>query len=138
MEMRKLARSQMRSWALRQLQAQGGLCGICNKPIDTTVKGEMVIDHNHDTGEIRGILHRSCNAAEGKITNAAGHWGAKSMQYPAIIAFLEQTVQYLKGEGCNLMYPTHKTVDEKRDARNLKAREARARAKAKLAMRGKV
>lgn len=136
--MRKIPRSMMRSWAIRQVQvAQGGNCKLCNKPIDLTIKGEGVIDHDHDTGEIRGVLHRSCNAAEGKIANAAGAWGAKSMAYPAIIAFLEQTILYLKGEGCGVIYATHKTVDEKKDARNLKAKQARAANKAKLLLRSR-
>jgi hypothetical protein len=134
--MRKVPRSNARSWMLRQLQVQGGLCRLCGKPIDVSIKGEGVTDHSHDTGEIRGILHRSCNSAEGKITNAAGHWGAKSMSYPAIIDFLKRTVAYLEAEGCGVMYHAHKTPDEQRDARNLKARQRRAENKAKLALRG--
>ena len=49
---------------------------------------EVALDH--DTGEIRGVLHRSCNSAEGKIANAAGSWGAKDMSYPAIIDYLRR------------------------------------------------
>lgn len=127
----------MRSWVARQLQVQGGCCALCKKPLDLSIKGEGVSDHDHDTGEIRGVLHRSCNAAEGKIANAAGSWGAKSMAYPAIIAFLEQTVEYLKQSGCGVIYATHKTVDEKKDVRNLKAKQARALNKAKLLLRSR-
>lgn len=136
--MRKIARTQQKSWAMRQLKVeQDGLCKLCHKPVDMTIKGEGVTDHNHDTGEIRGVLHRSCNAAEGKITNAAGSWGAKSMKYPDIISFLKKTIAYLESEGCGVMYHSHKTPDEQRDARNLKARQARAAAKAKLLLRRK-
>lgn len=128
----------MRSWAARHLKIeQGGLCPLCGKEIDLRVKGEGVIDHDHDTGRIRGVLHRSCNAAEGKIANAAARWGAKSSKYSDIIAYLESVVAYLKREPTNFIYAMHKTEDEKRDMRNAKAREARARAKAKLAMRGR-
>lgn len=136
--MRKIARTQQKSWAMRQLNVeQGGLCKLCRKPVDMTIKGEGVVDHDHDTGEIRGVLHRSCNAAEGKITNAAGAWGAKSMKYPDIIAFLKKTIEYLESKGCGVIYHSHKTPDEQRDARNLKARQARAAAKAKLLLRRK-
>lgn len=122
----------MRTWALRHLKtAQGGLCPLCGLPIDTTVKGEGVIDHDHDTGEIRGVLHRSCNAAEGKISNAAARWGAKSAKYTDIIRYLEATVLYLKQPGTGMMYAMHKTADEKKDDRNRRAREARAAVKAK-------
>lgn len=133
----KLARSQMRSFMLRRLQEQGGLCPLCNTPIDTTVKGEGVLDHDHDTGQIRGVLHRSCNAAEGKISNAAARWGAKSSAYSDIIPYLESLVAYLRSPATRFIYPLHKTPEEKKDDRNRRAREARAAAKAKLAMRGK-
>jgi len=135
---RKIPRSMMRSWAARHLKVeQNGLCPLCGKEIDLRVKGEGVIDHDHDTGRIRGVLHRSCNAAEGKIANAAARWGAKSSKYSDIITYLESVVTYLKQEPTNFIYAMHKTEDEKRDMRNAKAREARARAKAKLALRGR-
>ena len=130
----KLARSMMRSYAHRLLQEQGGLCPLCNKQIDLSIKGEGVIDHDHDTGRIRGLLHRSCNAAEGKISNAAARWGAKSSSYTEIIPYLERLVQYLKKAPKPMIYPMHKTPDEKRDDRNLRARNARAAVKAKRAL----
>ena len=130
--LRKIPRSQMRAWMLRHLKTvQGGLCPLCGKEIDTTIKGEGVIDHDHDTGEIRGVLHRSCNAAEGKITNAAARWGCKSSKYTDIIPYLERLAQYLKTQGTGMMYAMHKTEDEKRDERNRRQREARAATRAK-------
>lgn len=136
--MRKLARSQMTAWKVRHLKTvQDGKCPLCGEPIDLTIPKEGVIDHDHNTGEIRGILHRSCNAAEGKVANAAGRWGAKSMQYSAILNYLKNLIRYLEQPGCGLIYPMHKTEDEKRDDRNRIARERRAAAKAKVAMRSK-
>lgn len=127
----KLSRSQLRSYSLALHQQQGGLCPLCVKPIDLTVKGDMVCDHSHDTGEIRGVLHRSCNAALGKVDNAAGRWGAKSMAYTAIIPWLENMLVYYKGKGTGVLYPLHKTDDEKRVTRNAKVKLARAAAMAR-------
>ena len=127
----KLARSGMRSYAHKLLLKQEGLCPLCCKPIDMNIQGEGVLDHDHDTGRIRGVLHRSCNAAEGKIANAAARWGAKSTMYTDIVAYLESLVQYLKQTPTNVIYPMHKTADEKKDDRNRRAREARAAVKAK-------
>jgi len=127
----KLARSMMRAYAHKMLKEQDGLCPLCGKPIDLGIKGEGVIDHDHDTGRIRGLLHRSCNAAEGKISNAAARWGAKSNSYDAIIPYLENLVVYLRKPARNVIYAMHKTADEKKDDRNRKAREARAAVKAK-------
>jgi hypothetical protein len=134
--MQKLSRTMMRSFAARHLKTkQDGLCPLCKKPIDLTVKGEGVLDHDHDSGEIRGVLHRSCNAAEGKIANAAARWGAKSSAYSAIILYLQNLVSYLTAPGAGLIYPMHKTADEKRDDKNAKVRAQRALTKAKLALR---
>jgi len=127
----KLARSMMRSYAHKMLLEQGGLCPLCGKAIDLGIKGEGVIDHDHDTGRIRGLLHRSCNAAEGKISNAAARWGAKCSSYEAIIPYLENLVAYLKKPARNVIYAMHKSPDEKKDDRNRKAREQRAAIKAK-------
>lgn len=133
--MHKLARTAMRSWVAKQLKVnQGGLCAICQKPIDLTIKGEGVVDHDHDSGEIRGVLHRSCNAAEGKIANAAGAWGAKSMKYSDIVPYLELVIQYLRKPGTNTLYPMHKTPDEKKSATALRAAKKRAEVKAKIAL----
>lgn len=41
---------------------QGGKCAACGVP----PTGEnLVVDHNHTTGQVRGLLHRGCNAAIG-------------------------------------------------------------------------
>lgn len=133
-KLHKLARTAMRAWAAGQLKKQGGLCAICLMPIDIRVKGEGVLDHNHDTGEIRGVLHRSCNAAEGKIANAAGAWGAKSMKYEDIIEYLSKLLEYLQREGTGFLYPMHKTPDEKKSATALRAAKKRAEVKAKIAI----
>lgn len=133
----KVPRTGLRSFMLRLLKEQGGLCPLCKKPIDITIKGEGVTDHDHDTGQIRGILHRSCNAAEGKIANAAARWGCKTSAYSEIIPYLESVVAYLKQPATQFIYPMHKTPEEKQDDRNRKAREARAAAKAKVALRSR-
>lgn len=135
--MRKLTRSQVRPYAMRLLQQQGGLCPLCNKPIDLTVRGELVLDHCHDTGKIRGALHRSCNAGEGRTANAAGRWGAKSMAYSDIIPWLERLVAYLKQPAQEVIYPTFKTADELRMQRNAKECVRRAERKARATVRNR-
>ena len=138
----KLSRSAMRSWTIGHLKSkQGGLCAVCKKPIDLRVMGnksDYVVDHCHESGEIRGVLHRSCNAAEGKVVNAAGRWGAKSTKYSDVVPFLKQLVEYLEQaqlEGTGLMYPDHKTPEEKaqraRTKRNTAAAIRRAKQKVK-------
>ena len=45
------------------LEAQGGTCAICD---ETCRRGKMLcIDHNHTTGEVRGLLCNDCNTMIG-------------------------------------------------------------------------
>ena len=133
--MRKLTRTMVRPYALKLLKEQGGICPLCGKPIDYSIPKELVLDHDHGTGRVRGVLHRSCNAAEGKVTNAAGRWGAKSMDYAAILPWLIGMVNYLQQPAKDVLYPTFQTEDEKRLARNAKERKARAERKARKVVR---
>ena len=51
-------------------QAQGGVCAICRNP-ETEIHPQskklrhLAVDHDHDTGQIRGLLCNSCNRALG-------------------------------------------------------------------------
>lgn len=48
----------------QMLGFQNGLCAICGKEMTETGKSRgmgMVIDHDHKTGAVRGIVHGSCN-----------------------------------------------------------------------------
>lgn len=48
--------------------AQDGQCPICGQEIllETTNRGnDHVVDHDHATGEVRGLLCRTCNGALG-------------------------------------------------------------------------
>lgn len=49
-------------WTL--YEEQDGTCPVCDKAI--TAEGSA-IDHNHETGEVRGILCKSCNRALGLL-----------------------------------------------------------------------
>ena len=51
--------------------AQGGTCPVCDVPFDPNAapraKGSAVIDHDHETGEVRGLLCHGCNLQVGYI-----------------------------------------------------------------------
>lgn len=52
------------------LIAQDGLCGCCGRPETRSVKGVLAtlsIDHDHETGVVRGLLCSSCNWAIGRL-----------------------------------------------------------------------
>ena len=133
---RRITRGQVRAVSLKILKEQGGICAITKRPIDTAAArgsaSSMVLDHDHLTGRIRGVLSRGANGAEGKVYNAVARWAGYGMQdKEGILQFLENMVAYLRKEPYDLLYYTHRNPEELAQAQKLKARKARARRKAR-------
>lgn len=49
----------------RLLEKQHGVCAICKKP--EPASGGLCIDHDHATGEVRGLLCHNCNLGVGRF-----------------------------------------------------------------------
>jgi hypothetical protein len=73
-ECRKTAdsiRSHLRDYGLTKadfrafMVKQGGACAICEKPERSSRKGILSVDHDHDTGRVRGLLCHACNVGLG-------------------------------------------------------------------------
>jgi hypothetical protein len=56
---------------------QSGKCGVCEKPLAFWPNPATHIDHDHNTGRVRGFLCRSCNLKEGWVRR----YGAKLAAY---------------------------------------------------------
>jgi len=50
------------------LEDQGGCCAIC-KSTDP-LGSRFVVDHNHDTGDVRGLLCKNCNTGIGLLKDS--------------------------------------------------------------------
>lgn len=116
---KRLAHNQVESVLKQLVQKQQGKCAICGHPF--SVKDYAVLDHDHDTGFIRGALHNSCNGVEGKLKAKARlcHTGVSSYRY---LIRLGQYLEKHSSPQYQLLHPSHKTDDEKRLLRNAKAR----------------
>jgi len=64
----------------QRLDEQGGLCAICGQKCNT--HASLSRDHNHETGEARGLLCMKCNTAIGKFGDS--------------IELLESAIAYLR------------------------------------------
>lgn len=51
------------------LESQGNVCAICgtDEPGNTRGPAAFRVDHDHDTGEVRGLLCNKCNIAIGYL-----------------------------------------------------------------------
>lgn len=54
----------------RLFAEQEGRCAICQKELDLHASRKWCIDHNHDTGQVRGILCYPCNVAIGQFQDS--------------------------------------------------------------------
>ena len=137
-QLNRITRAQVKPVTMMLLDRQKWVCPLCLKKINPAVvghKSDYCLDHCHETGEVRAVLHRSCNSAEGKILNAAGRWGAKSVTYDAVIPYLEHLLAYYKSSGTGMMYPDHKTPEQQHAHQLKKRREAAAKKRAADAMK---
>lgn len=53
----------------QMLLEQGSVCAICNQPCESG--RNLAIDHDHETGEIRGLLCTRCNVSLGGFLDRA-------------------------------------------------------------------
>lgn len=70
----------------RLLVEQNGVCAICGNPETKAQYGKiqpLTVDHDHETGKVRGLLCFNCNIALGKLKDN--------------VFLLERAIEYLKG-----------------------------------------
>lgn len=123
--MQKLKSKDLKEYRLHLLAKQGNVCAICKL---ACTEEQAVLDHDHSAGHVRAVLHRGCNAVEGKIINAIKRYGIKDPRgyLNGLVAYHVLHEQNMTG----LIHPTHRTPDEKkvllkkRVARKKKAKKA--------------
>lgn len=96
-------------------------CWLCKIDLRTVT---ACLDHDHESGRIRGVLCQNCNGIEGKITNLARRAKRNRTKNDFIASVLMYWNLYTQAQRDEI-HPTHKTPDEKRLRRNKKARERR-------------
>ena len=65
---------------------------------------DAVVDHCHDSGFVRGVIHRQSNAWAGKIENAWKRYGLNNSKFTLPQA-LRGLADYLENARTNIMHP---------------------------------
>jgi hypothetical protein len=74
---------------------QGGVCYACQQP--EPVKGRRLsVDHNHTTGEIRGLLCSRCNPVLGKLERAFMRYGLGKILDLSVAKYALRIGRYLE------------------------------------------
>jgi hypothetical protein len=79
-----LSSSDKRMFIEQGIEAQGYKCALCGGPLyyqQNDASTMPVVDHDHKTGEIRGVLHGKCNIDLAVIENNSEEWIQKAKKY---------------------------------------------------------
>lgn len=87
------------------LTAQEGRCLICGELI---VEGKANLDHDHDSGRVRGVLCKVCNTGEGALIRAVRHRYAPRahMCWTNPLQFIRNILGYWNREQLPYIHPT--------------------------------
>jgi hypothetical protein len=104
---------------------QGNKCKLCGVDLSSVV---ACLDHSHQSGRCRSTLCVNCNGLEGRIFNLARRGKRKGTETSFVKSILDYW-EYHANNPRQEIHPSHKSPDEKRIARNKKARERRRKNK---------
>ncbi|MCW8887957.1 MAG: endonuclease domain-containing protein [Gammaproteobacteria bacterium] len=128
----RLKQSEIKQYREALLKEQKYKCPLCNTRI---LKSEATLDHDHETGKIRQVLHRSCNQSEGRILSWANRSRGKDPK-----EFVRNLVKYWEVEySGNPDHPQHLSESErelaalKRKLKRLKSPAAKRRTETQIA-----
>jgi len=89
------------------LKSQNGTCALCGAERASSRNENLNIDHNHETGQIRGLLCTRCNTVIGLVNED--------------ISLLSKMVEYLKEQGIRpfgaILDEASKLAEERRPSR---------------------
>ena len=94
------------------------VCPLCGNKIRL---GQAALDHDHNTGRVRGVLHLNCNGLEGRIIN----WASKSGIDP--LQFLRNLIEYVDRDFDHMPMHPMGSDEEHKTRRDLNRRLKRAK-----------
>lgn len=105
--MKRLKTTEVKKFREDMLADQHNICCLCEH---TITDGEAVLDHNHRTGLVRGVLHRNCNLFLGKIENNIPRNKITEKMLSTILLNIQRYIR----DSTEVYHPTFKTPEEKK------------------------
>ena len=99
---------------------QNGLCNLCFEHMDPS---EAVLDHDHKSGQLRGVLHRGCNAYIGSMENNLARNRITTNRLSLILINFMSYISTHKP----IRHPTHLTPEERKERTRLRAKKNRSK-----------
>lgn len=115
---KKIKASEVKQYREQYLVEQDNTCALCKQHVEPS---DAVLDHCHQTGYLRGVLHRFCNTYLGAIENNVKRNKITNVQLTSILSNAQAYMQSRK----DVLHPTYRTPEEKA----LRAKRKRARAR---------
>ncbi len=119
--MKRLKTSEVALVRTKLLINQGRKCALCGQ---TMKASDACLDHDHVSGAIRAVLCRNCNRGEGKVRTVTNMCKRSGSQLEWLTSLVEYLTKHQEPQ-TPFMHPTFKTDEEKRLARNKRARTRR-------------
>lgn len=103
---------------LELLKQQNYTCAICQEPL---TEQQAVLDHCHQTGRIRSVLHRGCNCYIGHLENNQKRNQITASRLTSILANYATYVQTQK----DILHPAYRTPEERQERARKRAKKRR-------------
>jgi len=127
----RLKQSELKAYRDRMLK-EDGRCRICGHGIQPE---EAVLDHDHETGHIRSVLHRNCNQIEGRVLS----WCKRNGKGVHPLVVLKGIRDHWQKDYSSLpLHPTHLSDTEKEIQKLKRAMRRVKRASTKLKYKNKI
>lgn len=107
----KIKQSEVAALRVEMLAEQEDKCALCGFHCEA---GEAALDHCHNTGRVRGVLHSSCNILLGKVENFVGRYGKRLVKFDRLEGALNSMHEYMIADYTdNPLHFKHKTEEDK-------------------------
>ena len=106
--MRQLEHKEIKELREQLLVEQNGICPLCGTLI---APEDAVLDHDHDTTLIRGVLHNCCNSIEGNLKHKFKRGGGG--KYTDFTSYIKALAVYLDAKQHDIIHPSEKPKEPK-------------------------